>query len=87
MTPLFVCAILVAGILGTILLNVFGFESVVQEMFKYISYLDLWQPLNSAEQNLLCNFCRWHHEEQYCKIILNLDQWFTRRCCLKTFLI
>ena len=27
------------------------------------------------------------NEEQYCEIILNLDQWFRRICCLKTFLI
>ena len=34
----------------------------------------------------MCNFGRGHHEEHFCKIILNLDQWF-RRCCLKMFLI
>ena len=32
------------------------------------------------------DFGRGHHEEQFCKIILNLDQLF-RRCCSKTFLI
>ena len=26
-------------------------------------------------------------EEQFCEIILNLDQWFKRRCRLKIFLI
>ena len=26
----------------------------------------------------LCKFCRWHHEEQFCEIILNLDKWFSR---------
>ena len=26
------------------------------------------------------NYCRRHHEEQFCEIILNLDQWF-RKCC------
>ena len=26
-------------------------------------------------------------EEQFCEIILNLDQWFKRRCLLKIFLI
>ena len=31
-------------------------------------------------------FGRRHHEEQFCEIILNVDQWF-RRCCLKIFLI
>ena len=24
----------------------------------------------------MCNFGRGHHEEQFCEIILNLDQWF-----------
>ena len=28
-----------------------------------------------------------HHEEQFCEIILNLDQCFRIRCHLKTFLI
>ena len=54
--------------------------------FKDISYLVLWQPLYSAEQNHLCNFGRRHHEEQSCEIILNLDQWFRRRW-LKIFII
>ena len=30
---------------------------------------------------------RGHHEEQPCEFILNLDQWFRRKCCLKVFLI
>ena len=51
-----------------------------------VSYLELWQPFCSVEQNYLCNFSRRHHEEQLCEIILNLDQWY-RRCCLKIFLI
>ena len=52
-----------------------------------ISYLELWQPLGSMEQIHLCNFGRRHHEEQFCEIILNLDQWFRRKCRLKVFLI
>ena len=52
---------------------------------KDISYLELWQPFCSVEQNHLCNFGRRHHEEQFCEIILNSDQW--SRCCLKVFLI
>ena len=28
-----------------------------------------------------------HHKEQFCEIILNLDQWFKRSCRLKIFLI
>ena len=33
----------------------------------------------------MCNFGRRHHEEQSRKIILNLDQWLIRKCCLKVF--
>ena len=55
--------------------------------FKDISYLELWQPFCSAEWIHLCNFGRRHHEEQLCEIILNLDQWFKKRCRLKIFLI
>ena len=54
--------------------------------FKGNSYLELWQPFCSAERNHLCNFCSGYYEEQYCEIILNLGQWFRRRCCLKDFL-
>ena len=53
---------------------------------KDISYLELWQPLCLVEWNHLCNFCRLYYEEQFCEIILNLDQWF-RRCLLTVFLI
>ena len=64
------------------------FGRVAQEMlFKDISYLELWQPLCSADWNHLCNFPRRYHEEQFCEIILNLDQWFRWKRCLKTFLI
>ena len=58
-----------------------------QMSFKDISYLELWQPLHSAEWNHLCNFGRRYHEEQFCEIILNFDQWFRRKCNLKVFLI
>ena len=30
--------------------------------------------------------CRGYYEEQFCEIILNLDQWFWRKCLLKMFL-
>ena len=60
----------------------FKFGPVVQELlFNNISYLELWQPFCSAEWNHLCNFGRGYHEEQFCKIISNLDQCF-RRCHL-----
>ena len=54
---------------------------------KDISYLELWQPLRSVEWNHLCNFDRMHHNEQFCEIILNLDQWFRKRFRFKIFLI
>ena len=54
--------------------------------FKEISYLELWRPLYSVDLNHLCNFGRRHHEEQFCEIILNLDQWCRRKCCLKVFI-
>ena len=57
------------------------FEPVVQEMlFKGISYLELWWPFCSAEQNHLCSLGRGYYEQQFCEIILNLDQWFSRKC-------
>ena len=46
---------------------------------KDITYLELCQPFFSDEWNHLCNFGRRHREEQFCEIIMNLDQWF-RRC-------
>ena len=55
--------------------------------FKDISYIELWQTLCSVDWNHLCDLGRRLHEEQSCEIILNLDQWFRRKCCLKLFLI
>ena len=50
---------------------------VQKEMsFEDVSYLELGQPLCSVYPNHLCNFGRKYHEEQFCEIILNLDQWF-----------
>ena len=64
------------------------FGQVVQEMsFKEIYYLELWQPLCSVDSNHSSNIGRRHHEEHSCEIILNLDQWFRRKCHLKVFLI
>ena len=51
--------------------------------FKNISYLELWQPFCSAEQNYFGRGC---YEEQFCEIVLNLGQWFRRKYCLKDFL-
>ena len=54
--------------------------------FKDISYLELRLPFRSAEPNHLWNYIRGYVEEQFCESILNLGQWFKRRCCLKDFL-
>ena len=68
-------------------MKLFEFKPVVQEEMpsKGISHLELWQPFCSKECNHLCNFGRGYLEEQFCEIILNLGQWFSR-CCLKDFL-
>ena len=46
-------------------------------LFKDISYLELWQPVEPFVQ---------FHEEQFCEIILNLDQWFRRKCRFISYL-
>ena len=38
-------------------------------MFKGISYLELWQPSCSVDQNHLCNFERRHHGEHSCEVM------------------
>ena len=65
------------------------FGQVVQKemLFKDISYLELWQPICSANRKHLCNFGRRYHEKRVCEIILNFDQSFRWKCCLKVFLI
>ena len=66
-----ICAILVEGIKRNNHLNHFEFVPVVQEemSLKAISYLELWRPFCSVEQNHLCNFGRGHHEEHSCDVI------------------
>ena len=54
-------------------------------LIKDISYQEQWQPLCSVDWNHLCNCGRVHHEEQFCEIIFNFDQWI-RRCRLKPFI-
>ena len=83
-----ICAILVKGMMRNNSVKLFELEPVVQKKISStdISYQELWQPFCSVEGNHLCNFGRRHHEEQFCEIIWNLDEWF-RRCCLKIFLI
>ena len=66
-----ICAILVKSTMRNNFVNYFEFGPVVQEEmpFKDISYLELWWPFCSAEQNHLCNFGRRFQEEQFCEII------------------
>ena len=64
----------------------FGQVVQIEMSFKDSSYLELWQPLCSADENHLCNIGRRYHEEHFCEIILDLGQWFRRRYLLKDFL-
>ena len=63
-------------------LSCFEFGPVVQQekSFKEIFYLELWQPFCSAVRNHLYDFGKGHYEEQFCEIIVNLDQWLRREC-------
>ena len=79
-------AILKEGIMGIIHVKLYGiWTSGSEDVIKDISYLELWQPLCSVDQNHLCNFGRRCHEVRFCEIILNLYQWFRRKCRLKLF--
>ena len=70
------CSILVEGIIRNISVKLFEFGPVVQEdmWLNGISYLELWRPLCSAEQNLLCNYGSGHYKEHFCEIVLNLEK-------------
>ena len=70
-------------------MNYFEFGPVVQEKmsFKGISYLELWCPFCSVEQNHLCNFGKGHNEEQFCEVVLNVDKRFRRKYNQNTFLV
>ena len=46
-----------------------------------------FKDISLVDWNHLCNIERRHREEQSCEIILNLDQWFRRKCRLKVYLI
>ena len=58
-----------------------------ERLSKDISYLWLWQPFFSVLPNHLCNYDSGHYAEHLSEIILNLEQWFKRKCSLKIFLI
>ena len=48
--------------------------------FEYIFYLELCWLSCLAERNHLVNYGRGHYEKRFCEIILNLNQWFRKRC-------
>ena len=56
------------------------------DVFKDISYLELWPLVCSAEWNHLCNFGRGHYEEQFYEFISNFGQCLRRRHRLKRFI-
>ena len=68
-------------------LKYFEFRPVVQEerSFKDISYLWLWRPFCSMLPNYLGNYGSGPYAEHFCETVLNLEQWFKRKNCLKTF--
>ena len=70
-------------------LKLFKFGPVVQEerSFKDIPYLKILQSFCSVLPNHLCNYGSGPYAEHFCEKVLNLEQWFKRKCCLKTFLI
>ena len=83
-------AILKKGILGNIHVKLYGIWTSGSKgdavLRHFLSRALTGAPLCSADPNHLCNFGRRYHEEQFCEIILNLDQWFRRNCCLKVFI-
>ena len=74
-----------------IILNLDQWFRIPEEMsFKDISYLELWQPFCSAEQNHLAilveGINRGYQEEHFYEIILNLNlKWFRRICLFNIF--
>ena len=84
-----ICAFLVEGIMRYISLKLFWMwisGSVEDVIKRYLSFRALATPVLNLE-NCLCNFGKSHHEESFREIILNLYQWFRRKCHWKTFLI
>ena len=52
-----------------------------------LSYMKVIWPFCSVKRSHLYDFGRGYYEEQFCEIILNLDQWFKRICRLKIVFI
>ena len=65
-----ICAIMVEGIKKNNYVNLFLiWASGSGDVIINGSYLELWQPSCSVEQNHLCSFERWHHGEHSCEVI------------------
>ena len=73
---------------GTILWNYFQFRPVFQEeiLVKIFHNCSFGGPFVQRSGTICANCGSVYQEDQFCEIILNLDQWFRRRCCLKDFL-
>ena len=71
-------------------MKLFEFKPIVQEkmLLKDISYLELWRSFKVLFSRVepFVQFGRMHHEEQFCEIILNLDQWFRRSSLIYSYL-
>ena len=61
------CAFLVMGIMRIISVKLFRIwtSGLGKMLINDISYLELWQPLGSADGNHVCNFSRRHHEVHF----------------------
>ena len=83
-----ICEILVKGIIRNNSLNYFEFGSVVHEDMSFKRLL-IWSPGSPPVQwsKIIYALLKRHHEEHSCEVIGNWDQWFRKRCRLKTFLI
>ena len=53
-------------------------------LLRDITYLKLWWHYCSGAAEPFEHFDRAHYEDHFYEIILNLDQLFRTRCCLKT---
>ena len=74
--------------MGNIHLKLYGIRTSGLEDVIFRHFLSrALAAIYSADKNHLCNFGRRHHKEQFCEIILNLDQWFRRKRCSKISLI
>ena len=72
-----ICAILVEGIMRNNSVNLFRIwaSGSGEDVVLKSSYLELWPPFCSVEQNHLCNFERGHHGEHSCELVKLYEIW------------